>query len=137
MTLKIVLKPGERLYLGTSQISIESESLAKIHIDGDVPVMREKDYLPAGKAGTLARRIYFALQSAYLQEDFAQYRDEYFRLTGELMSSKPECVPFLSQINESIAAQKLYSALKAAIKLVQFDDGHLGEGARSAQWDGF
>lgn len=137
MTLKIVLKPGERLYVGMAQIFIESESIAKIHIDGQVPVVREKDYLSEDLAHTPARRVYLALQRAYLEQDFERYSVDYFKLTGELMATKPGTVPFLTQINEQLASKKLYQALKAAIKLVQFDEGHIAEGEKSSHWAGF
>ena len=137
MTLKIVLKPGERLFIGAGQIFVESDSISKIHIDGKLPVVREKDYLPEDKAKTPAREIYLTLQRAYLEDDFDKYRDAYFRLTGELIASKPLCAPFLAQINEKLGAQLLYPALKAAIKLVQFDEGHIAEGEMSSHWEGF
>lgn len=137
MVLKIVLKPGERLYVGTGEISVESDALAKIKIDGGLPVVREKDYLPEKLANTPARQIYLALQRSYLEDNFEKYKDVYFRLVGEAMASKPESTSYLSTINVHLKDRSLYAALKAARLLVQFDEGKIVEGETSAQWGGF
>ncbi len=51
MALKVELKPGERFILGTSVITNDNQR-TRLYIQGDAPVLREKDILTAETADT-------------------------------------------------------------------------------------
>lgn len=137
MTLKITLKPREQIYIGSARVSVDSESQTRINIEGELPVVREKDYLAADKAITTARKLYLVLQRAYLNNDFASVTDEYFRLVGMMISAQPAAHTYITAINGKLGEQKLYAALREARTLVQFDEGHLSPGEEAPQWEGF
>ena len=65
MALKVELKPGERFILGTSVITNDDQR-TRLYIQGNAPVLREKDILTAETADTPAKRIYLAVQLMYL-----------------------------------------------------------------------
>ena len=137
MTLRITLKPREQIYIGSARISVDSESQTRINIDGELPVVREKDYLAADKAITTARKLYLVLQRAYLNSDFDSLSDEYFRLVGMMISTQPAAHTYITAINGKLSEQKLYAALREARTLVQFDEGLLPSGEEAPQWEGF
>jgi len=137
MALKLTLKPGEKLYVATGMVYCEADAIYTLYVDGALPVVREKDYLEAEQAVTTSRQIYLAIQRAYLESDFEGQKDTYFRLTGMLMADLPGAMSHVSDVNKAIGQGNLYNALKAARRLVQFEDGLLVEGERSVQWEGF
>ena len=49
MTLKVELRPGERIIVGTAVIR-NGESRARLHIEGEAPILREKDILTPATA---------------------------------------------------------------------------------------
>ncbi len=63
MALKVELKPGERIIIGECVVTNVNQR-ARLLIDGQVPILREKDIMTAG-ARTLAKRIYLAIQLMY------------------------------------------------------------------------
>lgn len=124
MSLKVELKPGERLIVGNCVIT-NSDQRTRLTIDGKLPILREKDILTYEKADTTCKLIYLAVQLMYLDGDFAALRTEYFSLVNATAIEMPEAIPLLDDINNEILTGNLYKALKAAKKLIQF------EGART------
>lgn len=122
MSLRIALKPGEKLYIGSAQVSVDSPSQTRLIIEGELPVIRERDYLPAEMATSTARKLYLVLQRSYLTSDFRSQRDEYFRLAGMLMSEKPTTGSYIAAINERLGEEKLYAALKESRALLHLDE---------------
>ena len=59
MALKVELKPGEKLIVGTCVIT-NSDQRTKLFIDGKAPILREKDILSPTTADTPAKAIYLA-----------------------------------------------------------------------------
>lgn len=88
MSLKVELKPGERLIIGQCIIT-NSDQRTRLFIDGKAPILREKDILTIATADTPAKRIYLAVQLMYLEDDTARLRDEYFRLVNEIIRLHP------------------------------------------------
>ena len=54
MALKVELKPGERLIVGSVVIT-NSDQRARLFIDGKAPILREKDILSPALAGAHGR----------------------------------------------------------------------------------
>ncbi|ODT49979.1 flagellar biosynthesis repressor FlbT [Devosia sp. 63-57] len=120
MSLKVELKPGERLLVGQCIIT-NSDQRTRLFIDGKAPILREKDILTVTTADTPAKRIYLAVQLMYLEEDTARLRDEYFRLINEIITAAPSMISLVNAINNEILTGSLYKALKAARKLIQYE----------------
>ena len=57
MPLKVELKPGERIILGECVIT-NCDQRAWLMIEGQMPMLREKDILTSQTADTPAKRIY-------------------------------------------------------------------------------
>lgn len=124
MSLKVELKPGERLIIGNCIIT-NSDQRTRFFIDGKAPILREKDILTPATADSPARRIYLAVQLMYLGDDITTLRGDYFALVNDIVKAAPSTIPFIDQINNEILTGNLYKALKAAKKLIEHEQGIL------------
>ena len=52
MTLKLTLKPGESVFVGTTRVSVVSRSTCTVLIEGTAPVMRAAEWLDEAEATT-------------------------------------------------------------------------------------
>ena len=120
MSLKVELKPGEKLLIGNCVVT-NSDQRTRIFIDGRAPILREKDILTAESANTPAKRIYLAVQLMYINEDVAGLRKDYFQLINDIVRAAPSTTPLVDEINNEILTGSLYKALKAAKKLIQYE----------------
>ena len=120
MSLKVELKPGERLIVGNCVIT-NSDQRTRLFIDGKAPILREKDILTADTANSPAKRIYFAVQLMYIHEDTARLSEDYFKLINDIISAAPSTIRIVDEINNEILTGQLYKALKAAKKLIQYE----------------
>jgi flagellar protein FlbT len=124
MSLKVELKPGERMIVGNVLIT-NGDQRARLFIDGRTPILREKDILSPATADSPAKRIYLAVQLMYLEQSVEAVRAEYFSLVNEMVTAAPSTVKLIDQMNNEILTGSLYKALKAAKKLIQYEEGIL------------
>lgn len=120
MSLKVELKPGEKLLIGNCVVT-NSDQRTRIFIDGKAPILREKDILTAESADSPAKRIYLAVQLMYIKEDVEALRKDYFQLINDIVRAAPSTIPIVDEINNEILTGSLYKALKAAKKLIQYE----------------
>jgi flagellar protein FlbT len=128
MSLKVELKPHERLIVGNCVIT-NSDQRTRLFIDGKAPVLREKDILSAATADSPAKRIYFAVQLMYLEDDIETMRRDYFALVTDLVRAAPSTIQIIDEINNEILTGQLYKALRAAKKLIQHEQDILANAA--------
>lgn len=120
MSLKVELKPGEKLIIGNCVVT-NSDQRTRLFIDGKAPILREKDILTPETADSPAKRIYFAVQLMYIDDDVERLRTDYFKLINDIVTAAPSTTPIVDQINNEILTGELYKALKAAKKLIQYE----------------
>ena len=120
MSLKVELKPNERIIIGTAVIR-NGDTRTRLFIEGEAPILREKDILTAETADSPAKRIYLAVQLMYIREDVEALRRDYFQLINDIVKAAPSTVPIVDEINNEILTGSLYKALKAAKKLIQYE----------------
>jgi len=120
MSLKVELKPGERLVIGDCIVT-NSDQRTRLFIDGKAPILREKDILTKETANSPAKRIYFAVQLMYLDEDIGRVQKEYFSLVNDLVKAAPSTIGIVDRINNEILTGSLYKALRVAKELIQYE----------------
>lgn len=128
MSLKVELKPHERLVVGNCLIT-NADQRTRLFIDGKAPVLREKDILSPATADSPAKRVYFAVQLMYLEDDIEKLRRDYFALVTDLVRAAPSTVRIIDEINNEILTGQLYKALRAAKKLIQHEQDILANAA--------
>ncbi len=128
MSLKVELKPGEKLIVGNCVIT-NSDQRTRLFIDGRTPILREKDILTYESANTPAKRIYLAVQLMYLDDNIETLRGDYFSLVNDIIKAAPSSIGLVDQINNEILTGELYKALKAAKRLIQYEQDMIANAA--------
>ena len=120
MGLKVELKPGERFILGECLVTNGTQR-TRLLIEGDAPILREKDIMTSKQADSPAKRIYLAVQLMYTARDPRLHHETYFTLMRELLQAAPSAWPHLVAISNNILAGELYKALKSAKVLIAYE----------------
>ena len=121
MPLRVELKPFERIIIGESVI-INSGTRSSFLIDGDTPILREKDTVTAETADTPAKRLYHCVQMMYLKNDIGRYRTTYLDRVRELQESVLGSSDLIAAVNHHVTEGSLYKALKEIRKLMKRED---------------
>ena len=124
MPLRVELKPFERIVIGETVI-INSGTRTCFLIDGEAPLLRERDTVSAETANTPAKRLYHCVQTMYLKSDVARYRTAYLGFVKELRQAQPDSGDAVALINAHVSAGALYKALKEIRKLIKREDALL------------
>jgi flagellar protein FlbT len=130
MALKVELKPGERVIIGDCVVT-NSDQRTRLLIEGETPILREKDILTPETANTPAKRVYLCVQLMYLAKDSGPHHETYFQLIRDIVQAAPSTWPYVEAINNNILTGEIYKALKAAKKLIAYEEGLLNNAARS------
>ena len=121
MPLRVELKPFERIVIGQSVIT-NSDTRTAFLIDGDAPILREKDILTPETANTPVKRIYLCVQMMYLENDIPAYQDLYFGFIGELIQAVPSFREQIEEVSKLILSGALYKALRELRILMKRED---------------
>lgn len=125
MSLKVELKPNERLIVGSSLIT-NSDQRTRLFIDGDAPVLREKDILTPATADTPAKRVYLAIQLIYTSAEADPDTAMFEEFLGDFAKAVPSSHDIVDEINNWILTKNFYKALKSAQKLIAYEEEILG-----------
>ncbi len=121
MALKIYLKPYERLIISGTVIRNGPKRSAFI-IENSAPVLREKDIMRPDDATTYCSKIYLAIQMMYIDGDnLAEYHRTYWTLVKDLVNAVPSTLGHVGRISEHLLKNEYYQALKAARKLINYE----------------
>jgi flagellar protein FlbT len=121
MSLRVVLKPFERIIIGQSVIT-NSETRTTFLIDGEAPILREKDILTAETANTPVKRLYFCIQMMYLENDIPKYQDLYMGFIKDLLEAVPSFRTSIETASTLILSGSLYNSLKEVRKLIKREE---------------
>jgi flagellar protein FlbT len=135
MGLKVELKPGERLIIGDCLIT-NGQQRTRLLVEGQAPILREKDIMTPARADTPAKRIYLAVQLMYTSHDTHAQHDAYFTLMREMVKAAPSTWPHMMAVTNHIMAGEMYKALKSVKALISYEKGLLdharsGKGVRT------
>ena len=120
MTLRIELKPHERILIGDCVVT-NSDQRTRFVIEGHVPILREKDIMTAQTADTPAKRIYLSVQLMYTSREPRAHYEIYFALLRDFLRAAPSATALVENINNQILTGDLYNALKDARKLISYE----------------
>jgi len=120
MALVIDLKPKERIIVGNAVITNDSQR-TRLHIEGEAPILREKDVMREEEANSPCRRIYFIIQLMYLAKDPTELYDIYFQAIRDVQAAAPSTSLMIADISQFILAGQYYKALREARKLTDYE----------------
>ena len=121
MPLRVELKPFERIIIGETVI-INSGTRTSFLIDGEAPILREKDILTAETANTPVKRIYLCVQMMYLENDLANYQQLYLGFIKELIEAVPSFRDQIELVSNLILSGNLYKALRELRPLIKREE---------------
>jgi flagellar protein FlbT len=111
MPLRVELKPYERVLIGESVI-VNSSTRTCFLVEGDAPVLRERDSVTEDSATTPARRLYYLVQTMYLKGDPARDRVLCLDVMAALRLQMPEFRDLIDVVERHVDAGAFYRALK-------------------------
>lgn len=120
MGLKVELKPGERIIIGDSVVTNDDQR-TRLVIEGDAPILREKDIMTVETADTPCKKIYLVVQLMYLSRDPAVHHELYFGLMRETLAAAPSTKEYFERINNQILTGNVYKALKETQTLIEYE----------------
>jgi flagellar protein FlbT len=121
MPLRVELKPFERIIIGQSVIT-NSDTRTSFLIDGEAPILREKDILTAETANTPVKRNYLCVQMMYLENDLANYQQLYLGFIKELIEAVPSFRDQIELVSNLILSGNLYKALRELRPLIKREE---------------
>lgn len=120
MALIIDLKPSERIIIGNALIT-NDENRTRLHIEGEAPILREKDIMRESEANSPCKRIYLSIQLMYLANKPEEMHEIYFDLVRQTQNAAPSTATFFMKINDHILNNQYYKALKEANNLIEHE----------------
>ena len=127
MPLKLSLKPGEKFVLNGAVLA-NGDKRASLILQNKACVLREKDIMQPGEAGTPARRIYLPIMMMYLDSDGLEgYYNEFALRMTEFMGAVQTRAVLASciEISRDVTTGAYYKALMTCRKLFEFEQERL------------
>jgi flagellar protein FlbT len=126
-TLKISLKPNEKIYLNGAVISVDRK--VTIELLNDVQFLLQNHVLQPGEASTPLRQLYFMLQVMLMEPAGATQARDMFRKSLPLLLASfddPHICATLKQVDRLVGEDHVYDALKAIRGLYPLEAQALG-----------
>lgn len=122
MPLKLTLKPHEKIIIGGAVIK-NGASSAHFLVENNVPILRQADILSEADANSPCRRIYFIIQLLYVDGGKnPELQPLYWELVSDVLQAAPSMKDLISLISQLVVKNKFYQALKAAKKLIRYEE---------------
>lgn len=113
-TLKISLKPNEKIYLNGAVIKVDRK--VTLELLNDVQFLLESHVMQIEDASTPLRQLYFILQVMLMNPNGASDAQDLFRRSLPLLLvsfEDPEITATLKQVDRMVGEGHVYEALKA------------------------
>ena len=126
-TLKISLKPNEKIYINGAVIRVDRK--VTIELMNDVQFLLEGHVIQADQASTPLRQLYFIVQVMLINPVGADDAREMFRRSLPLLIASFEDADIcsaLKQIDRMVGEDHIYEALKAIRSLYPLERRALG-----------
>lgn len=121
MPLRIKLPSHDRIIINGAVLENAGDSTTLV-VHNRVDILRRKEVMAEEEATTPARRVYYALQCAYM---FDEDRSRYITLALEFLSQYRDAAPssadIVAKIADEIGEGRLYGSLKATNDLIEHE----------------
>jgi flagellar biosynthesis repressor protein FlbT len=121
MALRLTLRPNERVVIADAVVR-NGGSRTVLHIENEVPVLREADILRPGDVRTPCERIVLAIQLMYVDGERApQHRASFDVLIDDVRAAAPSLTRALEAVVSLVDEGMLYQALKQGRTLLALE----------------
>lgn len=118
MPLRFDLGPFDQLHIGKCVLK-NSHERALFIIEGEVPILRAKDFLLPALAASSLEKLYCCVQQTYLEEAHEEYLGSYLALAARSLMEDPTLSAELKAADQLITSGQYYKALKGLKKLIR------------------
>ncbi|NMM46348.1 flagellum biosynthesis protein FlbT [Rhodospirillaceae bacterium KN72] len=121
MPLRIKLPSKERIIINGAVLENAGEATTII-LHNHADILRRKEVMSEADAQSPARRVYYALQCAYMFEDErVRYRQMALELLNQYESAAPSGKSITEKIRAEIEKDRLYNALRNTHDLIEHE----------------
>lgn len=121
MPLKLSLAKGEKFVVNGAVIKNDGTDINLV-FENKAHILRQKDIMSADAADTPARRVYLALQCAYIFKEREQdHLQDFQTLAGDFLEAAPSSEEIVSEIQEHVESGNIYGALKECQRLIDLE----------------
>ena len=125
MPLRIKLPSREKIIINGAVIENAGEATTII-LHNRVDILRRKEVMNEKDANTPARRVYYALQCAYLfDNERPTYLDLFRQFAGDYQEAAPSSAEILDHVRSLIEADRYYDALRKTQDLITHETERL------------
>lgn len=122
MSLKLILKPHERVIIGGAVLK-NGSATAHLLVENKVSVLRQKDIMTELEADTPCKRIYLTIQLMYIGDGLTPELSQlYWALVQDVVNAAPSMKDLLSTISQFIVNNEFYQALKKSKELISYEE---------------
>lgn len=121
MPLKLSLTRGERFVVNGAVIKNDGPDTSLV-FENRAHILRQKDIMTNDDANSPARRVYLALQCAYMFPDRqADHLATFNTMLAEYAGAAPSSAPIAGSLQDLVSNNDLYGALKECRKLIEHE----------------
>lgn len=130
MPLIITLKAGEKFILNRAVLSLSKS--ASIIIENKASFLREKHIMRPEDVDTLAKKIYYFCQLAYLwDENFDEYYPQITSAGLEFVKAAPSTHALIASLGAALVQRDYFKLLKLARRLIEVERKLIDVGEKS------
>ena len=121
MPLKLSLAKGEKFVVNGAVIKNDGADINLV-FENKAHILRQKDIMTSETASTPAKRVYLALQCAYMFQDReADHLDDFASLLEDFQEAAPSTGEVAGLIQKHVDERDLYGALKECHRLIDLE----------------
>jgi flagellar protein FlbT len=118
MGMVVELKDGEQILIGDCAVVNKENKRVRLYIEGNLPILRQKDALKKEDVDSPTKILYFALQNLYLSSNSPEEYKTYVSASKQLVLVSPDMIPVTQQIDWLVSNGEIYKALREARALL-------------------
>lgn len=121
MPLKLSLAKGEKFVVNGAVIKNDGSDINLV-FENKAHILRQKDIMSADAADTPARRVYLALQCAYIFKEREQdHLQDFQNLSDDFKEAAPSSEDLVTEMQQHVETGDIYGALKECQRLIDFE----------------
>ncbi|WMT86217.1 flagellar biosynthesis repressor FlbT [Pelagibacterium sp. 26DY04] len=117
--LKLVIKPGEKIYIGRSTLLIRADTTVTVYINGDQPVLKDREAIDPQTAVTPVDQLHLLLQDMYLHGQATHHMVRYRELTQIVEKQSADSANLVKTIERWLIEDNHYMAIRALARFTQ------------------
>lgn len=120
--LKLAIKPGEKIYIGRSTLVIRADTTITVYIDGDQPVLKDREAIDPETAERPLQKLHLLLQEIYLHGQSAPHMVSYRKLAREVEAQSGDAAGLVQRIDDWLAAGNCFMAIREIARFTRQSD---------------